>query len=291
MRRAAPRRPWSKTRSGGRSRRLRLPTRAWAGKAWTELRAALRLPEPARPRVRVLVAGGLVLVLVAMTFAFRDRITELSRHPRLRLASIEVVGNRRTEAAEIVRLSGLKEGAPWLTLDTDRARRFLRTHPWVDDVRVERPWIGRVKIAVRECVPVAVLEWAGTRHGLAEDMRILPAEADSGGVLPTIRGVASRSKRGIDLASYERAFEYVGAIRRESGVAHLPVIVTLDPAGRDVILVESKGVEAILEEPVPPSQAVKNLAAFLETLDTPGSVRGTLHVFSGTTAVWTGSKV
>ncbi len=204
-----------------------------------------------------------------------------------------MVGAKHAAVGAIESIAGIRVGDPWLALDPGAARRRVRTHPWVADVSIERPWIGRVKIVVEECVPVALVSWAGRPHGLADDLTILPpALADSsaaGGVLPRIAGLASRGKKGMDVTALERAAEYIGAIRRERLVAQYPVQLTMDPSGRDVIEVDGKGLEVVLEEPVAPRLAVRNLAAFLETLDAPGECRGTLHLYSKATAVWRAS--
>jgi hypothetical protein len=200
--------------------------------------------------------------------------------------SIAVEGNRYAESDEILKLAGLRTGMSWVLLDAGAIRRRARVHPWVDDVVVERPWIGKVRLKVRESVPVAHLDFGGAKRGLAADMKILPSSPADTCDLPRIRGIFSGSRRGIDLPSLERALSYVHAIRRERGVASLPIVLTMNPGGCDEILLESMGVDVILEEPLSPEIAVRNVAAFLETLDSPGECRGTLHVFSKTAAVW-----
>jgi hypothetical protein len=273
------------------------PRRALAAAA-RELGAALRIPAPARAKHPGVILGialgcGMLAILACGAAASRGALARMLRHPRLAVSDVAVVGTRHAASPAIARLAGIRPGDPWFFADVGAARRRVRTHPWVEDATIERPWIGHVRIVVRECVPVALVSWGGVSHGLASDLTILPpAPADTARAataLPVIAGVGARGKRGIDLGSLERAAAYVQAIRREKLVAQFPVRLRMDPSGRDVIEVDGKGLEVVLETPIAPVLAVRNLAAFLETLDSPGECRGTLHVFSGATAVWNAS--
>jgi len=280
------RRPWARPVSRRRQRKIRFPTRARLLKSWEEIRGAFLWIQFPRPKRRELLAGGVALAMGLVLLAARGKVVAVLEHSRLAVKSIAVEGNRHAEADEILALTGLRTGASWVFLDAGAIRRRARVHPWVDDVVVERPWIGKVRLKIREHVPIALLDWGGVRRGIAEDMKILPASPADSSDLPRIRGVFHRTKRGIDLGALERALSYVHAIRRERGVSSLPVVLTMNPSGRDEIEIESIGVDVILEEPLPPEIAVRNVAAFLETLDSPGECRGTLHVFSKTAAVW-----
>jgi hypothetical protein len=282
------RRPWSAPVSRKKVRKIPLPSRTRMAKSWEEIRAALawaRIPIPHLDR-RAVIFTGVGLVVVMTLFVCRGKITALLNHPRLQVRSIAVEGNRYADSGEILKLSGLRQGQSWVLLDAGAVRRRARVHPWVDDVVVERPWLGKVRLKVRESVPVAHLDFGGASRGLAADLKILPSSPADSSDLPQIRGIFTGSRRGIDLPSLERALSYVRAIRRERGVASLPIVLTMNPSGRDEILLESMGVDVILEEPLSPEIAVRNVAAFLETLDSPGECRGTLHVFSKTAAVW-----
>ncbi len=292
------RRPWARPAKLAAARARRWPSRRALAAAARELGTALRIPAPARAKHPGVVLGtalGCVAlaVLACGAVASRSALARVLRHPRLAVSDVAVVGARHAASAAIARLAGIGAGDPWLLVDAGAARRRVRTHPWIEDATIERPWFGRVRIVVRECVPVALVSWGGVSHGLASDLTILPpAPVDTarvGVALPVIAGVGSRGKRGIDLSSLERAVAYVQAIRREKLVAQYPVQLRMDPSGRDVIEVDGKGLEVVLEEPIAPVLAVRNLAAFLETLDSPGECRGTLHVFSGATAVWNAS--
>jgi hypothetical protein len=280
------RRPWARPVSRRRARKPRFPSRERWAKAWLEIRTALAWVKIPRPNRRALAAGVLVLALGVILLAARGKVAALLDDSRLAVKSITVEGNQHAESKDILALAGLRSGDSWVFLDAGAIRRRARVHPWVDDVVVERPWIGKVRLKVREHVPIALLDWGGVKRGIAQDMEILPASPADSSALPRIRGVFHRTKRGIDLGALERALAYVDAIRRERGVSSLPLVLTMNPSGRDEIQIESIGVDVILEEPLSPEIAVRNVAAFLETLDSPGECRGTLHVFSKTAAVW-----
>lgn len=287
--RSSPRRPWGRPRSRGAVNRSFLPSRAWVQKSWNEILPLLPKVALPKPGWRVWVMVGLIGAAGGGLFAVRDRIAMLPHHPRLAVRSLEVNGLQRIGQEEFFRLAGVSSGDPWLLVDAEEVRRRLLMHPWIDEVKLERPWLGQVQFVVQECVPVALLEWGGTIHGVARDMRILPAIPEETR-LPRIRGVGHRTRPGLHFESFERAFRYVGAIHDEGELEGLDVVVTLDPTGHDTITVQEKELDVILEEPVAPEDAVRNLAAFLETLETPGTSRGSLHVFSKTTAVWKVAK-
>jgi cell division septal protein FtsQ len=281
------RRPWARPQSRRRQRKVRFPTRARLAKWWEEIRAECSWIKIPAVRPRALLAGGSACFVIAvLLLAARGKVVALLENSRLTVKSIAVEGNRHAEAEEILALTGLQKGASWVFLDAGTIRRRARVHPWVEDVVVERPWIGKVRLKIREHVPIALLDWGGVKRGIAEDMKILPPSPADSSDLPRIRGVFHKTKRGLDLGALERALSYVHAIRRERGVASLPVVLTMNPSGRDEIQIESIGIDVVLEEPLPPEIAVRNVAAFLETLDSPGECRGTLHVFSKTAAVW-----
>jgi cell division septal protein FtsQ len=263
-------------------------------KAGRELFAQLGASALLRSPWRAAAAAGACALLAAGAVAARHVASRAVHHPRLAVGEVVVEGARRAAPAEIAALAGVRAGDPWLTIDAAAARRRIRTHPWVEDVSIERPWIGRVKIVVREEIPVARLEWGGRTHGLAKDLTILPpAPADSASslvsALPSIEGVAPRARQKLNVGVLERAQVYVAAIRRERELTRQSVRLTMDASGRDVISVREKGLEVVLEEPIAPEVAVQNLVSFLETLDAPGECRGTLHVYSAATAVWKAS--
>jgi hypothetical protein len=208
------RRPWARpAKLGAAARPRRSPSRRALAAAAREIQGALRITVPAlAPRRRVAaavaLAGAVIVILGCAAWASGGRLARWARHPRLAVSLVEVVGAHHAGAAAIERVAGIRAGDPWLLVDASAARRRVRTHPWVEDATIERPWIGRVKIVVRECVPVALVSWGGRPHGLASDLTILPpAPVDTSRVraaLPVIAGVAARGKRGIDLGSLER---------------------------------------------------------------------------------------
>ncbi|HET9887450.1 MAG TPA: FtsQ-type POTRA domain-containing protein, partial [bacterium] len=148
------RRPWSAPVARKKVRKILLPSRARMAKSWEEIRAALawsRIPIPHLNR-RAMIFAGAGLVMAMGLYVCRGKITALLNHPRLQVRSIAVVGNRYADSDEILKLCGLRPGQSWVLLDAGAIRRRARVHPWVDDVVVERPWLGKVKLKVRESV-------------------------------------------------------------------------------------------------------------------------------------------
>jgi hypothetical protein len=208
----------------------------------------------------------------------------LAAHPAFTVREIEVVGNRRATAAEIVELAGLVPGDRWLDLDAAEIRSRMRAHPWVARARVGRPWIGRVRLAVEECVPVARIRLAGGVYGVCEDLRVVPGVENP--ALPLITEVGGgRSRGSLDPSALARGIDYVRALARESLAGNEPIELELASEG-DLLRFPERGFDLRVTASVEPGAAVRNAAAFLEKLDARGASRGTLRLISEETAVW-----
>lgn len=89
--------------------------------------------------VRVL-AKLLVLIslLLAVIGGGRFAISQVVASPHFSLAAVEVVGEERASADEILALTGVAEGDRLLALDTDALAARITEHPWVAEARVSR---------------------------------------------------------------------------------------------------------------------------------------------------------
>ena len=101
-----------------------------------------------RRRLRVWIAIGIVVVLFAAAFG-------LSRSSLLDVDEVEVIGARRTGANQVLEAAGEEPGTPLLGLDLSGPRRSIAALPWVDQVRSNRTWGGKVTFDVTERTPVA----------------------------------------------------------------------------------------------------------------------------------------
>lgn len=98
---------------------------------------------------------------------------------------VAVVGNRHLSPAEIRQRTGLEPGTPWLWAWPYKLKA-LEGHPWVKQVRLERPQVGKLRIVLEERTPLATLVRGETRRGLAADGTFLPGAPL---VKPVLEGV------------------------------------------------------------------------------------------------------
>lgn len=239
-----------------------------------------RLPRPGRREVLglaiLLLVGGSVLGLRAAW----ERMATL---PFFAVREVEIVGTEHTTPEEIHAIAGVEPGASWLALDSAAVRFRVHSHPWVERVRVMRPWLGKVRITIRESEPVARLELAGRSMPLTEDVRILPDDVEDDGSLPVIRG--AKSGANFNEAALERAIAYVRELRLQGLGDVAGVEIDLSPTA-DRIRLRDRGFLASIESPIEPHDAIQNVVSFLETLDGEGGAHGTLRLISLGTAVW-----
>ncbi len=87
------------------------------------------------------------------------------------LAAVEVRGQRYLSAEEIAAVAGLRPGEDLFSIDLSRARQKLLVHPRIAAAELHRTWLRRVRVDVRERLPVLLVQ-----HGV-------PWEMDSAGVL------------------------------------------------------------------------------------------------------------
>jgi cell division protein FtsQ len=117
-----------------------------------------RRPEtPATRRRRLAVRAGLAVAAVALVAWL------LWGSPVLAVAEVRVDGAGSLTAAEVVDVAGIAEGTPLLRVDVAAAEARVARLPQVAAVDVTRGWPRSVVVTVRERVPVAVVEEAGTR--------------------------------------------------------------------------------------------------------------------------------
>jgi hypothetical protein len=236
-------------------------------------------------RSPVLIGASALLLLVGGVLGVRAVWRSLVEHPAFSVASVSVRGVAAVSADEVIRRSGIHPGDPWLALDRTEAARRVRSLSRVHDAKIRRPWIGRVRIDVRECVPEARVVVRSREYGLCDHLRIIPAGADEREGLPLFRTTG----KTVDPEALAKGFAYLEALRDEGIAEDEAVEITLDAKGGDRIRLPARGFAVSVDPPVSPETCAKNVAAFLETLDEKGGARGTLRLVSETTAVWRAS--
>jgi cell division protein FtsQ len=192
---------------------------------------------------------------------------------------VEVEGVTRARGDDLLERAGIVIGDPWIGLPIDEIEFRVEGHPWVRQVRVRRPWPGVVKLRVTERVPLARYRVKGVDFGVSDDLRMLPQLAAADSLLPELSG-------DLDDVVLARGLKYAEALRQAGLAGTEPLELRLSAGSPDRIVLPRRGFSARIEEAVPPADAVRNVAAFLETLDEEGEVRGTLRLISVETAVW-----
>lgn len=108
-----------------------------------------------RPRRR----GGLLLVfllVVVLTAGYT-----FLRSPYFAVTELEVTGLRTLSAGDVLRWSGIQAPVQIWDIDPGAAARRLQAHPALVGARVSRHWPNRVRVAVLERTPVAVIAYRG----------------------------------------------------------------------------------------------------------------------------------
>lgn len=75
----------------------------------------------------------------------------------LDVRGIEVSGYGKTTKERVVRLSGITRKTGFFGVDTDEIARRITAEPWIEKADVAKTWRLKIRIAVRERTPVAVM--------------------------------------------------------------------------------------------------------------------------------------
>ncbi len=158
-----------------RSRR-RFARRQWARRwlAWKPVLAVVLLV--------ALVAGAVWLVYFSSYLAVKG---------------VQVTGTEQLRAAEVERAAAVPDGKPLATVDLDRIQARVQSLAPVKSADVSREWPDKVRIAVVEREPVAVVEIDGTLRGMDEDGVIFREYAKAPATLPRVQTSASTGSEAL----------------------------------------------------------------------------------------------
>jgi cell division septal protein FtsQ len=117
-----------------------------------------RSRRPAHPGRRLLVALG-AAVLVVGVVAWLALAS-----PVFAVRTVQVDGEARLSAEQVVQVAGIAEGTPLARVDTAAAAARVAALPQVASVEVTRGWPRTVVVTLAERVPVAVVTDGGTRR-------------------------------------------------------------------------------------------------------------------------------
>lgn len=119
------------------------------------MRAQVVFKRVAYLAVRVVVAGGIVAMLVAVGLFLHHYVTS-SEHFEIRDISLE--GAERVTRDDILQAGGIAAGANVFQVDPDAAAARIRRLPWIRTVTVQRRLPGEVHVRVEERVAAALIE-------------------------------------------------------------------------------------------------------------------------------------
>ena len=105
---------------------------------------------------RTALALQLGAILVALCSALWTGYSKVMASDRLRVAHIDVRGQRFLSEGEVIQLLGPSLGENILGLELDRLKTKLRASPWVADATVKRTLPDTLHVEIRERVPLAL---------------------------------------------------------------------------------------------------------------------------------------
>ncbi len=128
-----------------------------------------------------------LLVTAALGYGAWHGYRWLSHAGMFQIAGVDVKGVREVSDDEVRALAALFTGQNIFRVDLATATRRALANPWVRDVRIERSLPNRIRIALSERKPRAVLQAANGRFLIdREAVVIVPAGPPGSNVLPTI---------------------------------------------------------------------------------------------------------
>jgi cell division protein FtsQ len=136
----------------------------------SDRRMAARRKAVVAARVRFrrrLLGWSLVVVVLAAGVAY------LVRTPLFSLSEVRIVGTQALDRSQVLAVSGVRLGEPYLGLDLEAIRRRVAALPRVGAVRVTRDYPSTLRIAVRERAPVASVSADGAYWLVAADGTVL----------------------------------------------------------------------------------------------------------------------
>jgi cell division protein FtsQ len=165
--------------------------------------------------VRAVVGTALVTAAsVGLAWIARRHVLQ---SPRFAVATVDVVGNERRSAAEIVAESGLVVGANVFATDLDSARAKLLTDPWVAEAALARRLPDTIVVQITERKPASLVALGDVYLATSDGEPFKKLEPNDPLDLPLVTGVSPERlaqdhegavraiRRAVDLAAeYER---------------------------------------------------------------------------------------
>lgn len=167
-------------------------------------------------RYRRLAALILATGLVAM---LAWGVVAVTRLPALAITRVEVTGNKHLDEATVRKLARVGVGSSIVWLPKRSIERRMRSHPWVNEVRVDRDFPDTVRIRVTERTPAIVVDNGGSSLWVVSaDARWLGERSVAETGLPVVRDVEMSDPRPgarVDSAETLNALNVVAGLSDE----------------------------------------------------------------------------
>jgi cell division septal protein FtsQ len=172
-------------------------------------------------RNKLIILGiGFCVVLAALAAGSFLMLKALERSEFFQVTAIRIQGCQRVTKNQILELSGVDIHTNLLALDLDEIRARVESHEWVETAEVDRNWPNRLRITIRERVPVALVSLKEGLHYLDRQgvvfAKVLPPEDLD---YPVITGMSGEQlPAGVSGSSLDEALQFIRLAGRGSTV-------------------------------------------------------------------------
>lgn len=190
---------------------------------------------------------GIVVVVSASVLVAWGLRRYLRTSPRFAIRTIEVSGNERRGASQIVKRAGLEAGKNIFMVDEESAGRALANDPWIESAEVVRDLPNRVTITVIERSPRALAVVEGELF-LADERGELfknfaPGDPSDMPVLTGITAAELAKDREGSVLRFRRALDLLSDLEEAKITERYPVQeIHLRADARFVVMVASEGI-------------------------------------------------
>ncbi len=139
--------------------------------------------------------------------AVHDVTDAISQNVGLQTAKIQLVGAKRLNRRDVLRIAGITESSTLFLIDADETRARILRNPWIAEATVRKLYPDRLEIIIEEKKPFAIWQNQGmfsiiSRDGTVIDQVTSVQVRDSG--LPFVVGVGADKRAEAFLALLNR---------------------------------------------------------------------------------------
>ena len=123
------------------------------------------------------------LTVALAMLAFAAAVWAVLYYAVFTVREIQVIGNSRVAAEEVIRLSGIRQGMPLLAVDSGQVEKGLSNNAYLRFRYIEREFPGTVRITVREREACCWMTWCGIFYTM-DKQRVVLFETEEQNVRP-----------------------------------------------------------------------------------------------------------